>query len=155
MSTWKVSISELVKIFKGALVALIPWLGRARIPFAREDAYDDFDEISGTLFKRIVCATVDDALEGFGGLASYGMHRKNYESFSFIQIKNPNSHNDMTGFVAFEFDQESKIYIKVAVLNDDLSVKEFQSWLWQDLRFSLMRNCNGELSEIVEAEIDI
>jgi len=155
MNHWRTSVSELIEIFKGALLALAPWLDRAKIPITTENAYDDYDEISSVLFRQIVQATVEDALDGYENLADYGIHLENYKSHSFLQASFPSSGQEPMSFVGFEFDKQHNILAKIALLNEDLSVKKYEKRECEAMSLVLARNQKGEIREIHEIKIEI
>lgn len=45
-NNWKTSESELLTIFSGALLAIIPWLEKAKIKWKEGEAYNDWDNIA-------------------------------------------------------------------------------------------------------------
>jgi len=155
MSRWKVSVSELIRIFQGALLALVPWLTKAKIPIKSHDSYDDYDEIVSVLFRRIVMGSVDGALSGFLDLAVYGMHLETYKSCSFLLAKFQGSDNEMMSFVEFQFDLKQNVVARIAILNDDLSVREFQTRECGEMWFELARNRKGEISILHEVEVEL
>jgi len=155
MSNWKVSISELIKILQGALVALVPWLKSAKIPISSNNSYDDYDEIADVLFRRIVKASIENDLSGFEDLAVYGMHIKSYKCHSFLLAKFPDSNEDMISFIEFRFDLKHNILARIALLNENLSVKEFQTRDCSEMTLELARNKKGVISTIHEIEVEL
>ncbi|MEM1367735.1 MAG: hypothetical protein AAGG02_06895 [Cyanobacteria bacterium P01_H01_bin.15] len=47
-------IEELLDIFRGGLMALIPTMEHAKIPWQQAENYDDWDAIAETLYEQIV-----------------------------------------------------------------------------------------------------
>ncbi|MBB5295862.1 hypothetical protein E5F05_10330 [Deinococcus metallilatus] len=55
-------MTELMEVFREALIALIPALERARIAWRSPEAYDDWDAIAETLFEQIVVNSIRHGL---------------------------------------------------------------------------------------------
>lgn len=53
-SEWKTSVDALVRIFRDALLALIPVVERARIPWREGESYDAWDEVVSVLYAKLV-----------------------------------------------------------------------------------------------------
>lgn len=60
--TWNCTVSELLDIFRDSLVAVLPSVERAHIPWREGDEYDEWDEITQMLFRHIVVGTIEAAL---------------------------------------------------------------------------------------------
>jgi hypothetical protein len=52
--TWETSVNEAVRIFREGLLALIPVVEKAKMPWADPHAYDDWDVIAQGLYEGIV-----------------------------------------------------------------------------------------------------
>jgi hypothetical protein len=90
MRTWRTTTSELMQIFREALIVLVPVLDRARIAWRSTEAYDDWDAIAQVLFHNIVVRSVqwslpEDQHEGFT-LPKYGTMYPSYRDLSFVQV---------------------------------------------------------------------
>lgn len=51
---WPTTVTEVVGVFRDALIALIPSLERARIPWRDGEAYDDFDALAQAAYDTYV-----------------------------------------------------------------------------------------------------
>jgi hypothetical protein len=60
----RVTVAELLNVFRGALVALVPFADRAHIPWRDADAYDDWDAIAEALYRAFVETPVNGTDEG-------------------------------------------------------------------------------------------
>ena len=58
----KISVDELMRNFRGALIAIIPWLERAKIKWKRGESYDDWDSIAETLYTSIVLNSINSEM---------------------------------------------------------------------------------------------
>lgn len=53
-ATWGTTVTDIMRIFQSAVVALVPSMEAARIPWRPPSAYDDWEEIAACLFKHLV-----------------------------------------------------------------------------------------------------
>ena len=81
---------EIISNFRAALMAMLPVLEKANIPWRNVGMYDDFDGIAESLFEWMVLHKLENnAIEQFDTvpeLAKYGYIYKNYSKKSFIQV---------------------------------------------------------------------
>jgi hypothetical protein len=78
-------VTELVRLFRSGLLALLPAMDAARIRWAPPGVYDPWEDIERTLFTSIVGSCVENATpEALPPLASYGLTRTDYSDHSFI-----------------------------------------------------------------------
>lgn len=77
---WKTSVGALLTTFRQALVALVPAMDQARIPWQDGYAYDDWDDIASALFRNIVERSLQHAREvaALTQLPAYGMLLPSY-----------------------------------------------------------------------------
>jgi hypothetical protein len=70
---WRVTVDEMIQIFRQALIDLIPTFERARITWRGDQTYDDFERIPEALWDSIVADSVANArgLEKAESLARY------------------------------------------------------------------------------------
>jgi hypothetical protein len=59
---WRTSVTELMLLFRDALVAIAPILDQAHIKWRIHESYDQWDEIANTLFEQIVGDSLHFAL---------------------------------------------------------------------------------------------
>jgi hypothetical protein len=55
---WRVTVDEMIQIFRQALIDLIPTFERARITWRGDQTYDDFERIPEALWDSIVADSV-------------------------------------------------------------------------------------------------
>jgi hypothetical protein len=80
------TITELVDIFRAALVALLPAMGRARIKWNGDRVYDPWEDIERTLYGSIVGSCVENAVSPSNPypLAAYGLLLPSYATHNFL-----------------------------------------------------------------------
>ncbi len=78
-------ISELVRIFRSGLLALLPVMDAAHIRWAEPRVYDPWEDIERTLFNSIVGSCIENAVpNSLPSLAPYGVAMMDYSAHSFI-----------------------------------------------------------------------
>jgi hypothetical protein len=78
-------VTELVRIFRSGLLALLPVMDAARIRWAEPGVYDPWENIERTLFSSIIGSCVGNCVNrGVRPLAAYGLTYAGYEAHSFI-----------------------------------------------------------------------
>lgn len=108
---WNVSVKDLLMNFQGALVALVPWLEKSKIPFVEGESYDDWDMISSTLYETMVINSIKYSTEFSNNqypFAKYDYPYDNYEGLSFILAENPEKSSDFTIFVSLNSNDKFK-----------------------------------------------
>jgi len=88
---WTVSVTELLIIFRGALLAIIPWIEKAKIKWKEHEAYDDWDNIAESLYKNIVCSSLTGEVASQYTIAKYNFDYDDYSSVDFIGVRNKKS----------------------------------------------------------------
>ncbi len=85
---WATSVRNLVLNFHDTLVALTPYMDKAKIGWRDEEAYDDWDEIAQSLCRNMIMRSVQFSLEDEDGLTmpEYGTVYPSYEGKSFIEV---------------------------------------------------------------------
>jgi hypothetical protein len=119
METISLSINDLLLSFKGSLNSLIPWLERIKMPYDKLSSYDDWDEISSTLFRTIVLNSILNSTEDIDEniiFPEYGIIYENYRDYSFLIIDNE---SDNYFQVFNEFVCEQTEFNKILVSNID------------------------------------
>jgi hypothetical protein len=90
METWKTSVNELLRVFRMALIALLPAMEAARIPWKDGEAYDDWDEISDALYRNVVTRSLQWALGGEAPLDDllprYNMKLESYRNRGVVLV---------------------------------------------------------------------
>jgi hypothetical protein len=93
METWKTSVGELLQVFRTALLALLPAMEAARIPWKNGEAYDEWDEISQCLYRNVVVRSLhwryggDVPLDDL--LPQYNMKVRSYRNFGVVLVSGP------------------------------------------------------------------
>ena len=155
MGTWHTDPTELVSIFRRALVALIPVAEAARIPWRDADAYDDWDEIARVLFNQIVLRSLEWAgvgkEDGFT-FPEYGMYLEDYSSHHVIGVRTQQTHERLA-VVARTTDHDA--FDTVACRRHDaqgsLAVGEPLSVALADATFYVERRGKDGLNAVTEA----
>jgi hypothetical protein len=104
---WKVSINELVSIFRMAILGVIPAADKAKIQWRNPVNYDDWDRIATALYKSFVADTIENAREcaSWPSLAEYDMHFKSYDKNASILVTIMNG--ELLPFIVFETTQNA------------------------------------------------
>lgn len=119
-NTWRTSVNELVQLFREALVALVPVLEAAHIPWRNQDAYDQWDAISHVLYDKLVAEPVAWALDAVGELrlAPYDTRVDDYSGVSFIEVLSDDLPADAMGaFFRFATDLQPFDVVDVVLLD--------------------------------------
>lgn len=78
-------ISELVRIFRSGLLALLPVIDAAGIRWTEPGVYDPWEDIERTLYSSIIASCVENAVpNGLRPLAIYGLSYGDYQAHSFL-----------------------------------------------------------------------
>jgi hypothetical protein len=95
MTTWETSVGDLLRIFRDALVALLPAMQRACIPWKTGEAYDEWDEICQTLYRNIVArslvAATSEDVELDAVLPRYDMKLQSYADRGVLLVSSSES----------------------------------------------------------------
>jgi hypothetical protein len=85
--------TELVGLFREALIALLPVMEKSRIKWREGQSYDPWEEIERTPYHSIIGSCVDNAMsiQPIVRLASYGLERQAYADRSFL-VASDNEH---------------------------------------------------------------
>ena len=79
-------VTELVGLFREALLALLPVMERSRIKWREGQSYDPWENIERTLYKSIIGSCVENTMPAGSvmRLASYGLMQPTYADQSFL-----------------------------------------------------------------------
>lgn len=107
-SKWLTNADDLLKIFRNALIALVPHMTAAHIPWQEGESYDEWDEIAASLFKGIVVSSVRFANEFSeeSELPKYDLLYENVKGFVLIGLKVTDSADNTWIFHRFESTKE-------------------------------------------------
>lgn len=96
-----ITLNELLLNFRNALVSLVPYLENIQIPYKEEEAYDEWDRISETLYEELVINSIKSTKTGHSECyAKYGFYYDNYKKIDFIAFYCNNS-DDLFVFNSF------------------------------------------------------
>jgi len=92
--------TELVGLFRSALVALLPVMDAARIRWAEPGVYDGWENIERALYASIVGSCVENAVpDAVAPLAAYGLTMPNYLALSFLSERGLRLGGTLNAFV--------------------------------------------------------
>jgi len=152
---WKTSVTELLTIFRGAVIAIIPWIEKAKIPWTDEDAYDDFDNIVESLYNNIVLATLENGVLTEYSTARYGFHYTDYSKMDFIIIKSTEHPDKRLAFVCFNSLGSPLNRVHAAILNKENVVTGFLTIDLDNLEFGFVRNAADYEEAITELNVTL
>jgi hypothetical protein len=93
------AVTELVGLFREALLALLPVMEKSRIKWREGESYDPWEEIERALYKSIIGSCVENAtsIQPIFPLAAYGLVYPTYADRSFLVP----SDNERIAFLEF------------------------------------------------------
>lgn len=150
---FKTSVTELLAIFRGALLAIIPWIEKAKIKWKEGEAYDDWDNIAASLYKNIVCSSLTGEVALEYGIANYNFNYDDYASINLIEVKSKDNSEKKFAFVAFQSNSSPLDGVKVAELDKTDKVIGYANLKFDDLDFVFVKNINGKKEVIDSIEI--
>lgn len=150
-----VSVSELLEVFRNASVALVPWVERVGIRWRDGESYDDWDDITETLYNNIVCATIYGEVAIDYDMARYDRRCDDYSKINHILVFPKDAKEVEMAFIGFGSTIRPMDTVKVAVLSrEGRSVAE-QTIQYDNLEFLFIRfHSNGSRETIMEVNID-
>lgn len=152
-NNWKISINELLSIFRGALIAIIPWLEKAKIKWKEGEAYDDWDNIAESLYRNIVCSSLTGEVAPEYSIAKYNFHYEDYSFTDFIQVRSGSYLDKNFVFVSFQSNSSPFDAVKVVELNKSNKIVGYLTLILDDLEFAFIKNEDGKKVVISELEI--
>jgi hypothetical protein len=100
-------VTELVRIFRSGLLALLPVMDVARIRWAGPGVYDPWEDIERTLFSSIIGSCVGNCVNiGLRPLVAYGLTYPDYEAHSFISERGLRTEGKPNALVALQVGSE-------------------------------------------------
>ena len=152
---WKASVIELIIIFRGALLAIIPWIEKAKIKWKEGESYDDWDNIAESIYKNIVCSSLVGEVSSDYSIARYNFTYDDYESLDYIKVKNYKYAGKEFAFVGFRSNSAPLDSVKVAELNETNKVVGYTNLKLDGLEFVFIRNINGKKDVVDSIEIEL
>lgn len=153
MNKWKTTVSELLKIFQGALISITPWLSKAKIGWLEGEAYDDWDNISIAIYENVVCCTLYGEILHHYSIAKYGFQYEDYSGVDYIKVKSKIHSDKELVFVSFQSNESPADYVKVAVIDNACKLIDSLSLESSNLTYLFVKNSGAKkvLIERVEA----
>jgi hypothetical protein len=152
---WKTSVTELIAIFRGALLSIIPWLQKAKIKWKEGEAYDDWDNIVESLYANIVCSSLIGEVASKHGIAKYNFAYNDYSSINFIEVRGKGNSETVYSFVAFQSNFSPLDSVKVAELDKANKVVGYTNFTFEELEFIFVKNVNGKKEVIDNIEVTL
>jgi hypothetical protein len=152
-NNFKISVNELVAIFRGALLAIIPWIEKAKIKWKEGEAYDDWDNIAESLYNNIVCSSLTGNVASEYEIAKYNFYYDDYATTSFILVRSKNNPEKRFAFVHFQSNSSPMDTVKVAELDKKDNVIGYVDLKFCDSSFIFVRNINGRKKIIDRIEV--
>jgi hypothetical protein len=150
---WRTSVTELLGIFRGALLAIIPWIEKAKIKWKEGEAYDDWDNIAESIYQNIVCSSLKGDVTSRYPIAKYNFHYENYSAIDFIQVKSECYSHKILAFVAFQSHSSPLDTLKVAEINTSDIVLGYLYLKHDELEFVFVKNTGGKKEIIDKIEV--
>ncbi|MBL1181634.1 MAG: hypothetical protein HND27_11055 [Bacteroidetes bacterium] len=149
----KTTVTELLAIFRGSLLAIIPWLEKAKIKWKEGESYDDWDNITESIYANLVCSSLTGEVVSEYGIAKYNFNYNDYTSMSFIEVKNKDNSEKKFAFVAFQSNFSPLDSVKVAELDKTNKVVRYTNLKFDNLEFVFVKNINGKKEVIDSIEV--
>lgn len=154
-NNWKTSVTELLAIFRGALLSIIPWLEKAKIKWKEGEAYDDWDNIAESLYSNIVCSSLTGEVASEYRIAKYNFNYDDYASINFIEVRDKENYEKKFAFVAFQSNFSPLDNVKVAELDKSNKVVDYTNLNFDGLEFVFVKNNNGKKEVIDSIEVSL
>lgn len=151
---WHTTVNELLSIFRGALIAIIPWIEKAQIKWKEGESYDDWDNISESLYKNIVCSSLISEVASEYYIAKYDLQYQEYSKIDFIQVMSNNYPDKQFAFVSYSSNQIPFDSVKVAELDKTFKVIGYLNLNLEDLDFAYVKNSDkGKRDILTDIEV--
>lgn len=151
---WSTNVDELMEVFGGASLALMPWLEKARIGWKEHEAYDDWDNIVTALYENIVCASLFGDVATEYDMARYEFRYDDYAAISHIRVRMRGQEDADMAFVSFPGVVRPMDMVRVAVLDARGRVTGTRMLEHQDLEyFFVQRRDDGSTSIMDRLEV--
>ncbi|MGC9341261.1 MAG: hypothetical protein ACP5E3_01025 [Bacteroidales bacterium] len=154
-NVWKTSVTELIEIFRGALMAIIPWLEKANIAWKDGESYDDWDNIASSLFENIVCATLTGDVVNIRMIPRYDYEYESYQARDYIVVKSKKYNDKNFAFVSLKNESYKLDKVKVAELDENLNSIRFIEIPFENVKFGFVIQGKNDSNIIYEVEIEV
>lgn len=149
--TWNTSTTEILTIFRDAILALIPTFEKAKIAWKEGEAYDDFDNIVEALYSNIVCSSLTGEVASQYNMPRYCGRYNYYASMDFIEVKNGTGKR--FAFIAYQTEKTPFDIIQVAELDEAGKVIGYSNVKFEGATFIFIKNNNGRRDHIDNIEV--
>lgn len=139
-------ITDLLGLFRDALVTLLPVMDKARIDWREGHTYDPWEDVERTLYRSIIGSCVENAVlpGSLRPLAPYGLWQPSYANLSFLLA------SDERGAAFLKFGTGSEPFDEVILLELDVNLtpttKRIRKTLAGTEFMIAMSNGDGSLS---------
>lgn len=154
-NSWKTSVTELIAIFRGALLAIIPWLEKAKIKWKEGEAYDDWDNIVESLYSNIVCSSLTGEISSAYRIAKYNFNYASYKSINFIEVRDIFNSEKKFAFIAFQSNSLPLDNVKVAELDKLDKIVGYTYLKFENVEFVFVKNINGKKEVVDSIEVEL
>jgi len=155
--TWHTTISMLLLSFRKSLVAILPYMDAVKIGWKDDVAYDDWDEISSSLYRNIVSKSIQHSVECPKNLqlAPYDLLMTSYEQYMYIVVS-CTKYDDLL-FIGFSTQKEPFDSVKCVSTLQNLTVDgEILYVPINECSFSVMfGNDDGDRLKLDEISIEL
>ena len=153
VQNWRTNISELMSIFRAALVVLVPVMERAHIRCWGE-TYDDWDRIAEALYESIVNDSIRSAQPISNAtqilLPKYDFRYDDYSELSFVSVAGLEATDRQFAFVAFDSQHTAFDVVKAREITHDGDVVCDVQFDTQAVRFQLCIRGEDKGPRIIE-----
>jgi hypothetical protein len=158
---WHTNVTELLVIFRTALLTLIPILERANIPWREPYSYDEWDEIADVLFRNIVVRSIQYSMnqeKKHFEIPRYDYVYDDYSGKCFIAVlPQEHSSNSHLLFHSFSTQLDALDTIRCRRVDHDvrLSVQELEFVPVKGTKFAFAnRGRDGGLELIFDLDVE-
>lgn len=154
-NTWKTTVSELLEIFRGAIIAIIPWVEKAKISWKEGESYDDWDNIVSSLFENIVYASLTENISDKYSLPKYDLQYEDYLDRDFILIRSRKFPNNNFAFISYNTKSSNLSTINAAELDDNYSTIRPVELPLDDLVVGFLMRDKNKIEVLYKLNIDL
>jgi hypothetical protein len=151
---WKTSINELISIFRESLNSVIPSMEKGKIPWRKGESYDEWDDISHSLYKALIKTNLYKELEK-SNLVNYDGYYENYSKYDYLLVKSKVYLDNSLVFYNFISKNEPHDYLEAMVIDKYENSIEILELKYENLDFSFVKKNGLNIEIITELEIDL
>lgn len=153
-SNLKISVNQLLKIFRGSLISIIPFIEKIEIKWRKGESYDDWDNIAIALYQNIVCSSLIGEVTSDYSIAKYEFRYTDYSEIDYLSVRcNEHSAKNLA-FISFQSVSSPLDFVEVAVLDNFEKVVDYLNLNQEGLEFAFIKLTNGK-KEIINEVIVI